>query len=38
MFDKNEILQANALNPNLIGPPQSPIPPFILPTGPTGTT
>nr|WP_303047348.1 exosporium leader peptide-containing protein [Bacillus cereus] len=34
MFDKNEIqkingiLQANALNPNLIGPTLPPIPPF----------
>ncbi|MGW5984105.1 exosporium leader peptide-containing protein [Bacillus mycoides] len=44
MFDKNEIqklngiLQANALNPNLIGPTLPPIPPFTLPTGPTGET
>ncbi|WP_162617033.1 exosporium leader peptide-containing protein, partial [Bacillus mycoides] len=44
MFDKNEIqkingiLQANALNPNLIGPTLPPIPPFTLPTGPTGGT
>ncbi|MEH7450636.1 exosporium leader peptide-containing protein [Bacillus toyonensis] len=44
MFDKNEIqkingiLQANALNPNVIGPTLPPIPPFTLPTGPTGPT
>ncbi|PEJ12120.1 exosporium leader peptide-containing protein, partial [Bacillus toyonensis] len=38
MFDKNEIFQANALNPNLIGPTLPPIPPFTLPTGPTGGT
>ncbi|WP_368907063.1 exosporium leader peptide-containing protein, partial [Bacillus wiedmannii] len=42
MFNKNEIqktngiLQANVLNPNLIGPTLPPIPPFTLPTGPTG--
>ncbi|MBK5428581.1 exosporium leader peptide-containing protein [Bacillus sp. TH30] len=44
MFDKNEIkktnevLQANALDPNIIGPTLPPIPPFTLPTGPTGPT
>ncbi|WP_371410949.1 exosporium leader peptide-containing protein, partial [Bacillus toyonensis] len=38
VFDKNEILQVNALNPNLIGPTLPPIPPFTLPTGPTGPT
>ncbi|SCN31914.1 Protein of unknown function [Bacillus cereus] len=44
MFNKNEIqktngiLQANVLNPNLIGPTLPPIPPFTLPTGPTGPT
>ncbi|MDI6505020.1 exosporium leader peptide-containing protein [Bacillus wiedmannii] len=38
MFDENEILQANALNPNLIGPTLPPIPPFTLPTGGTGPT
>ncbi|MEC2910623.1 exosporium leader peptide-containing protein, partial [Bacillus thuringiensis] len=42
MFDKNEIkkineaLQANALDPNIIGPTLPPVPPFTLPTGPTG--
>ena len=38
MFDKNEMFQANALNPNLIGPTLPPIPSFTLPTGPTGGT
>ncbi|MED2792129.1 exosporium leader peptide-containing protein, partial [Bacillus wiedmannii] len=41
VFDKNEIkkinevLQANALDPNIIGPTLPPVPPFTLPTGPT---
>ncbi|MGE6501835.1 exosporium leader peptide-containing protein [Bacillus wiedmannii] len=44
MFDRieiqkiNEVLQANALDPNLIGPTLPSIPPFTLPTGSTGAT
>ncbi|PGO70453.1 bclA protein, partial [Bacillus cereus] len=44
MFDKNkiqktnEVLQAHAIDPNLIGPTFPPIPPVTLPTGVTGPT
>ncbi|MGQ4287853.1 exosporium leader peptide-containing protein, partial [Bacillus thuringiensis] len=44
MFDKNKIqkiskiLQAAAIDPNVIGPTFPPVPPVILPTGPTGDT
>lgn len=35
MFDKNDILQAKAFNPNLIGPTLPSIPSFNLTTGAT---
>ncbi|PFE08297.1 exosporium leader peptide-containing protein, partial [Bacillus cereus] len=34
----NEILFATAVDPQLIGPTFAPIPPFTIPTGPTGIT
>ncbi len=35
-LNPDESLSASAFDPNLVGPTLPPIPPFTLPTGPTG--
>ncbi|MCU0096714.1 exosporium leader peptide-containing protein [Bacillus sp. OR9] len=32
----NDFLFSSSINPNLVGPTLPPVPPFTLPTGPTG--